>query len=48
MELKSAGIVLKNMGFTNTTFIVQPTLIRVAFYADSESFCCRIKLIRMS
>jgi len=35
-ELKSAGIVLKNMGFTKTTFIIEPTLIRVAFYADSE------------
>jgi hypothetical protein len=37
VELKKAGIVLKNMGFSNTTFIVQPTLNRVAFYADAES-----------
>ena len=37
LELKKAGIVLKNMGFSNTTFIVQPTLNRVAFYADAES-----------
>jgi 4-amino-4-deoxy-L-arabinose transferase-like glycosyltransferase len=36
VEQKSAGIVLKNMGFTKTTFIIEPTLIRVAFYADSE------------
>jgi hypothetical protein len=25
------------MGFSNTTFIVQPTLNRVAFYADADS-----------
>lgn len=37
VELKKAGIVLKNMGFSHTTFIVQPTLNRVAFYADAES-----------
>ena len=37
IELKKAGIELKNMGFSNTTFIVQPTLNRVAFYADAES-----------
>jgi 4-amino-4-deoxy-L-arabinose transferase-like glycosyltransferase len=37
VELKKAGIVLKNMGFSNATFIVQPTLNRVAFYADAES-----------
>ncbi len=37
IELKKAGIELKEMGFSNTTIIVQPTLIRVAFYADSEA-----------
>jgi 4-amino-4-deoxy-L-arabinose transferase-like glycosyltransferase len=37
VELKKAGIVLKSMGFSNATFIVQPTLNRVAFYADAES-----------
>ena len=37
VELKKAGIELKKMGFSNTTFIVQPTLSRVAFYADAES-----------
>jgi 4-amino-4-deoxy-L-arabinose transferase-like glycosyltransferase len=36
LELKEAGIVLKNMGLSNTTFIVQPTLNRIAFYADAE------------
>jgi 4-amino-4-deoxy-L-arabinose transferase-like glycosyltransferase len=36
VELKSAGIVLKNMGFTNMVFIAQPTLMRVGFYADAE------------
>lgn len=36
-ELRKAGIALKNMGFSNTMFIVQPTLSRVAFYADAES-----------
>ena len=37
VELKKAGIELKQMGFSKTTFIVQPTLNRVAFYADAES-----------
>jgi 4-amino-4-deoxy-L-arabinose transferase-like glycosyltransferase len=37
VELKKAGIELKKMGFSNTMFIVQPTLDRVAFYADAES-----------
>jgi 4-amino-4-deoxy-L-arabinose transferase-like glycosyltransferase len=37
VELKKAGIVLKSMGFSNSTFIVQPTLNRVAFYADAVS-----------
>lgn len=37
IELKKAGIELKKMGLLDTTFIVQPTLIRVAFYADSEA-----------
>ena len=37
VELKKAGIVLKNMGFSNTTFIVEPTLSRVAFYADADA-----------
>jgi hypothetical protein len=37
LELKKAGIVLKNMGFSNTTFILQPTLNRIAFYADAGS-----------
>ncbi len=36
LELKKAGIVLKNMGLSNTTFIVQPTLNRVAFYANAD------------
>jgi hypothetical protein len=36
-ELKKAGVVLKDMGFSNTTFIVQPTLNRIAFYAGAES-----------
>jgi hypothetical protein len=36
LELKKAGIVLKNMGFSNKTFIVQPALNRVAFYADAD------------
>ena len=37
VEIKKAGIELKKMGFSNTTFIVQPTLSRVAFYADAEA-----------
>jgi 4-amino-4-deoxy-L-arabinose transferase-like glycosyltransferase len=36
LELKKAGIELKKMGFSNTTYIVQPNLSRVAFYADAE------------
>ena len=36
VELKKAGIVLKNMGFSQSVFIVQPSLSRVAFYADAE------------
>lgn len=37
IELKKAGIVLKKMGYTGMTFLVQPNLNRIAFYADSES-----------
>jgi 4-amino-4-deoxy-L-arabinose transferase-like glycosyltransferase len=37
VELKKAGVELKQMGFSNTTFIMQPTLNRIAFYADAES-----------
>jgi hypothetical protein len=36
IELKKAGIVLKDMGFSNTTLLVQPTLERVAFYAGAD------------
>ncbi len=36
VELKKAGIELKQMGFSKTTFIVQPNLSRVAFYADAQ------------
>jgi len=35
-ELKTAGIALKQLGYTGITFIGQPNLMRVAFYADSD------------
>jgi 4-amino-4-deoxy-L-arabinose transferase-like glycosyltransferase len=37
VELKMAGVELKQMGFSDTVFMVQPTLIRIAFYANAES-----------
>jgi 4-amino-4-deoxy-L-arabinose transferase-like glycosyltransferase len=37
VELKKAGVELKQMGFSNTVFMVQPTLSRIAFYADAKS-----------
>jgi 4-amino-4-deoxy-L-arabinose transferase-like glycosyltransferase len=36
VELKMAGIELKKMGFSNTVFIAQPNLSRIAFYADAH------------
>ncbi|HVN96707.1 MAG TPA: glycosyltransferase family 39 protein [Syntrophorhabdaceae bacterium] len=36
-ELKKAGIALKHEGFSAAVFIVQPSLERVAFYADSDA-----------
>ena len=37
VELKKAGVELQRLGFSKTVFIVQPTLNRIAFYADAES-----------
>ena len=45
VELKKAGIVLKNMGFSNTMFIVQPTLTELHSMLMRSLFRYRIKLI---
>jgi 4-amino-4-deoxy-L-arabinose transferase-like glycosyltransferase len=36
VELKQAGIYLKELGYSQGKYIVQPSLYRVAFYADIE------------
>ncbi|MBA4389479.1 MAG: hypothetical protein C0399_00880 [Syntrophus sp. (in: bacteria)] len=36
-ELRKAGVVLKREGFSKTLFMIQPSLSRVAFYADADT-----------
>lgn len=36
VELRQAGIALKREGFSKIVFLIQPSLNRIAFYADSE------------
>ncbi len=36
VELRKAGIALKREGFSKTLFLIQPSLNRIAFYADSD------------
>jgi len=36
IEMKKAGIHLKNLGYKNKIFAGEPSLLRIAFYADSD------------